>query len=138
MCRVLKFLWSVGNRNFVILALIVVEKRSCFPFLILETNLRRFGSKAWSYGFGIAAKTFSMWRDILNDQPFLNEVAKLWIPRLAAGYPPSQLSRSSGRRTLDSAVQSPKLEPGIRPINVPVVWRRLAATGPLTATASRN
>ena len=71
-----------------------------------------------------------MWRDILNDQPFLNDVAKYWILPLAAGYLPEKYRNHLAGGRLTALSKAPK--PGIRPINVPDTWRRLAAKGLLT------
>ena len=71
-----------------------------------------------------------MWRDILKDQPFLDDVAKYWILPLAAGYLPERYQSHLAGGRLTALSKAPK--PGIRPVNVPDVWRRLAAKGLLT------
>ena len=71
-----------------------------------------------------------MWRDILNDAQFLEEVATHWILPVAAGYLPIKYRDHLAGGRLVAISKAPK--PGIRPINVTDVWRRIAAKGLLT------
>jgi hypothetical protein len=68
-----------------------------------------------------------MWRDILNGRPFLEEY---WTLLIAAGYLQAKYRAHLAGRRLTTLSKAPT--PGIRKINVPAVWRRLAANGLLT------
>jgi hypothetical protein len=94
----------------------------------LDTQIRRSkrgtAVDQWSWD------SREMWRDILNDRSFLEDVAKYWIFQIAAGYLPAKYRVHLAGGRLTALSKAPK--PGIRPINVPDVWRRLAANGLLT------
>jgi hypothetical protein len=63
-----------------------------------------------------------MWRDILNDPPFLNDVAKLWILPVAAGYLPDKYQthlaggRMAALSNLTLRPQSPASDPSTSPM----------------------
>ena len=68
-----------------------------------------------------------MWAAFRKDESLLDDIARLWIRPIAAGYlPPRYREHLAGGR-LVALSKHPK--PGIRPICISDAWRRLTARG---------
>ena len=72
-----------------------------------------------------------MWQDIVKDEQLADDVARHWILPVAMGYLPDKYKEHLIGGRLVGLSKKPK--PGVRPICVTDVWRRIAAKGLLSA-----
>ena len=72
-----------------------------------------------------------MWQDILKDEQLATDIARHWILPVAMGYLPSKYKEHLIGGRLVALSKFPK--PGVRPVCVTDVWRRIAAKGLLFA-----
>ena len=71
-----------------------------------------------------------MWQDIVKDEQLADDVARHWILPVAMGYLPAKYKEHLIGGRLVGLSKAPK--PGVRPICVTDVWRRIAAKGLLS------